>query len=298
MLECPQQFHGAPTMLRNAAAFLLVLLAMALPQAAPAFGPLTTYVAYLNGYIDIAPDGSVQDYSLTPKLADDNSLKHALDRRIRSWRFEPITDNGHPVVAHVLFGITLQADTKAGSEDLVVTIGKVDFYNPPLPPDSSDQTVQVIDKAVDKLMAALTPPHYPARALRSGVGASVDVLFDLDDNGRILAADIGKMDLLLPYALTQVAAAKYAEDFRNATLLVARNWTFPPNYRTTCGKPCLIRIPVRYSIPDTFWSGLQPIPVPALLWAAPQAPIVGLDPSGAQPSARKLIDPAQAEGQL
>jgi hypothetical protein len=107
------------------------------------------------------------------------------------------------------------------------------------------------------------------------------------------------MDLLLPRALEAKAAARYVEAFRQASLSAARAWTFPASYRASCNsKPCLLAIPILYSMPGTFWNGLQSIPEPLVPWATAQTPIVNLDPSGAPASTRQLIDPSQAQGQL
>jgi len=266
---------------------ILMLAATVSPPAHAVIAPLTTYTASLHGSIDIAPGGSVQDYSLpTLQGADNRALAQALDHRIRSWRFVPVTNDGRPVIAHVLFGITLQADAKADGKELAVSMSDLKFYDLPAPDASG------------KPAAPLRPPMFPYEPMRAGVGAEVTVVFKLDDDGRVLNSDVSKMDLLLASAIGHDLETRYAKDFRKATLAVAKDWAFPANYRTTCGKPCLLQVPVEYSLPDKFWSGVRSIALPALPWASPETPIVGLDPSGGIASTRQLIDPAQGTGQL
>jgi len=277
-----------PAMLRNTSGFLLFLLTATLTGPVHAAEPISTYIAQLNGSLDIGPDGRVQDYSLPGLLASDNrTVVHALDKRIRSWRFEPVTDNGHPVIAHVLFGIELRADAKAGSKGLAVSLSQVQFYDPPLPDASGEPA------------APLKPPVYPTAPLSDGVGAKVVVAFKLDEQGRILEHDIIEMDLLLPSAMGKSREAGYAQDFRKATLAATQDWAFPASSRRTCGKPCLLEVPVQFDACGcNFWSGLRIVDLPPLPWATDDEPVVRIASSGAPASQRQLIDPTQAGGKL
>lgn len=280
-------------MLRDAFVVLVLALVGLWSPSASAVQALTTYVANLDGYIDIAPDGAVQAYSLPSLLASDNrALVHAIDRRIRSWRFVPVTaQDGRAVVARVRVGIALHATVGPDGKDMVVSVSDVRFYDPPLPTPSGKQA------------ANLTPPIYPGEPMRADVGANLSLLFKFHADGRVIERDIATMELLLPRAITQGQEARYAKAFRQATLVAAQNWVFPPNYRSTCGQPCVLAVPVRFSAPCScsgggFWSGLKVIPMPPVPWVTDRASIVSLDAGGARASAVQLADPAQAEGQL
>jgi len=50
--------------MRNAVVMFFVIFAALLSPSVRAAEALTTFVSYLDGSIDIAPDGSVQGYSL------------------------------------------------------------------------------------------------------------------------------------------------------------------------------------------------------------------------------------------
>jgi hypothetical protein len=272
-------------MLRIVIIWLAFLLSTTLSCLAHAAKPLTTFEANLNGHIDIAPDGTVKDYSLAPSLSQ-QPLKDALDRRIRSWRFEPVTDQGHPIIARILLTARLQVDRNPANKDMAISLSKVRFYDPQAQ-DSSG-----------KAMKSLRPPEYPECAICSGIGANVLLLLKLDENGRVIEMGVREMELLVTGPLEPIEAAKWARQFRTSALGGAHGWIFPPASRENCGQPCLVEVPIRYSIDGVVWSGVQPVATGLLPWAPPQAPIVGLGAGGALASTRRLIDPTQTEGRL
>jgi hypothetical protein len=278
------------TMQRKSIGLLTLALAAALSPTAYAVEPLTTYVAYLNGTVDIAPDGSVQNYSVTQqRLIEDRWLVSKLDRHIKAWRFVPITDNGQPAIAHIAFGLTLHADTKPHSSAMAVSLSDVQFYDASLV--SSSGTT----------LAPLPPPRFPSTADRNGVGARVTVVLKLDDDGRVLEKDVNEMELLLSKGIERREATSYAQDFREASLDAVGNWTIPESYRQDCARPCVVAVPLlftSYASSDGFWHGLKSIPVAPIPWITPETRLAHVDPGGAPASTRQLVDPAQATGQL
>jgi hypothetical protein len=273
-------------MFRNPIICLILVLSAMLSCPAHAAKPLTTFVAYFYGHMDIAPDGMVQEYSLAPSLSPQAPIKDALDRRIRSWRFEPVAQAGQPTVARVLFELRLQAERNPGNKEIPISLSKVRFYDPPAR-DSSG-----------KAMKSLRPPEYPECAVCSGVGANVLLLLKLDENGHVIEKGISEMELLVTSRMDSLEANSWAKQFRKSALDGAQGWIFPASNRQSCGQPCLVEVPVRYSISDTVWSGVLQVPTTPLPWATPQTPIVGLGMGGALASTRKLRDPGQAEGKL
>jgi hypothetical protein len=277
-------------MLRKSIGLLTLVLAATLFPTAYAVEPLTTYVAYLNGTIDIAPDGSVQNYSLThQRLIEDRSLVSKLGRHIKAWRFVPITDNGQPVIAHVAFSLTLHADARPRSSVMVVSLSDVQFYDPSLV-NSSGTT-----------LAPLPPPRFPSAADRAGIGAHVSLVLKLDEDGRVLEKDVNELELLLPNAIERSEATSYAQEFRKASLDTAGSWIIPENYRHDCARPCIVAVPLlfmSYGSYDGFWHGLKSIPVATVPWITPETRLAHVDPGGAPASTRQLVDPTQATGQL
>ena len=216
---------------------LLSLLLAATPALADQ-GKLQHYTARAEGSLTIGTDGRVLDVELA---GDENLGKDVIagyKKRILAWRFEPVMEDGKPVVAKGLMQLALVAERETGVDSAKFGIRHVQFMDPPGAPSDVRGT-------------KLSPPSYPPAAFRDGVGAEVGMVLKLDAQGRVLSAAVERMELLGVNG-RQGHLANHEAQFRRSAERVAKDWTFD----VTPGHD-VVRVPVRYS-PAQYAAGWVP----------------------------------------
>ena len=210
------------------------LLLSLLLVAAPAFADdanLQHYTARAEGSLTIGTDGRVLDVELA---GDENLGKDVIagyKERIRAWRFEPVIEDGKPVVAKGLMQLALVAEREKGVDSAKFGIRHVQFMDPPGAPSPVTAT-------------KLTPPSYPSSALRDGVGAEVGMVLQLDAQGGVVSAAVERMELL-GVTRRQGHLANHEAQFRRSAERIAKEWKFD----VTPGQD-VVRVPVRYAPPQ------------------------------------------------
>lgn len=182
---------------------LLVLFLLPLSPANAA-GDEARYELSVSGSIDIGPDGSVIAHSIDKGLTP--AVRSLIDRNIETWRFEPILQDGRPVIASTRVQMALSA-VPDGKDTLQLRVDKVWFGAP---------------KTVDNAQA----PKYPPQALRDRFGARVVLALELDENGKVIAAH--PYQTSLSRSTSEGRAAKFRKQFEKASIAAAMEWTFTP----------------------------------------------------------------------
>lgn len=160
----------------------------------------------VDGMIEIDLVGGVHDYMIETELAP--TIRHYIDKRVREWRFEPITVDGRPVIAGTRMRMALLAT-----------------------PDDGQYRLRVDDVhfGIAKAQAATNrAPRYPEDALRARLGARVLLALRTDATGRV--TDVH------PYqtGLTQLrvrgrSPAGWRRLFEKAATEAATGWTYAPD---------------------------------------------------------------------
>jgi hypothetical protein len=170
---------------------------------------------------------------------------------METWQFEPIEQDGKPVVASTSVRMALSA-VPDGEDTLQLRLDKVWFGEP---------------KGIDKT----TPPKYPPQALRDRIAARVLLTLQLDENGKVVDA--------LPYqtnlsrSSSEGRDARYRRYFENASIKAAMHWTFTPGEMIDGVKlGASVMVPITYSLgsrmaPDSGWRGYYPGPVTPAPWS-------------------------------
>lgn len=254
--------------------FAMLLAALLLPLAAHAGDSGDTQVQFernVSGQIEIAPDGSVSDYSLDSELGLPE-VTAALHEQIGEWRFEPILVDGKPVAAQANMNVQL-ALVPLDDERMAFRIERVAFGSP-------------------GRTARMAPPRYPDSALRERVAGKVTLVLKLDDDGGVERVHVERVDL---ERSTQSESRKehWREVFAAAATRAARKWRFEPGARLG-GEPLAssIRVPVEFVINTGMaaadrWRAYEPGPYQPAPWARPDADaaahIAGLKDGDVQP---------------
>lgn len=207
-----------------AALVLLVAAASAAyaPGARAAGGGDAGFELEAVGMIDVAPDGSVHDYTLETKL--DPEVATLVNRTVRGWRFEPVLVDGRPVIATTRMRLELEA----------------------LPRDDG-YALRVADVAFGEPQStARTAPEYPRIGLDMGAEANVSLLLRLDPAGRVAEVHVEQVDL-------SIRAGKRGnvlrERFAAASRKAAAGWTFDLG-EIVDGEPVptVVRVPIAFEL--------------------------------------------------
>jgi len=207
------------------AGFCVAFLVCGNSSAAPA-ETRTTLEMHADGELQIAVDGHVSDCQLKSELSP--KLAGMVDRKVRSWHFEPIIVDGQPVIARTALHIDLTAEPLAGKDAYSVRIANVHFGEP-------------------RRSAGTRPPHYPQEAVHVGLGAKVLLYVRLDEAGKVV--DVQPYQTNLNAKPSSEFEAKHWRDvFEQASIAAVKNWHFDLS-ETVNGKP----IGTTAIVPFEYW---------------------------------------------
>jgi hypothetical protein len=175
-----------------------------------------------SGKIQIGPDGKVLSHQIDVKVPA--SVAEAISRNLATWTFEPILEDGRPVIAETRVNLSIEA-VEHSADEVALRLKRVWF---------GDEAIASRTKS----------PSYPIGALQRGIQAQVTVALRLDEEGRVVEAH--------PYQ-TRFAtdvnprlAKRYRASFERATLKAAREWQYSADISRPGGVTLLA--PITYSI--------------------------------------------------
>lgn len=257
-------------------AALLLVGAIASPPADASDSP-QVFTAYTTGELSIDADGRVVDLKVDRKKLDVAVMRDA-EAQMRQWRFEPILENGQPVGARARMSINLVAIQDPGVEGFRVAFDSVHFRE--LAQDERGKSPS----------HRLPSPTYPHNGLVRGVGARVNLLLRLDEEGRVSQAAVTRLDLLGNVAGNDAVAV--AAEFIRSSERSANQWRIP-NHKSRA-----VVVPVRFLPPGTKgdrWIRTLGVPVDVPAWVVAEQASTGavaLDVGGVESSERwKLVTP-------
>jgi hypothetical protein len=205
------------------------------------------WVARGSGTLVIDHEGRVAELSLEHRLGKD--VAKVVENTIRSWRFEPIIEDGRAVQAEGHFGIVLEARYNDKGEAESLAISDVDFYTPKGMHDP------------DALVEDVKALRYPTRMIQRGLGASVELVVEIDSAGAVLRSAADKVEL---YAhgdrISGVEAA--VTTFVEASQRSVEQWRFRASSE---GQVRRVRVPISYTL-DKPWLRVHPVVIQPEPW--------------------------------
>ena len=199
------------------------------------------------GMIDVGPDGSVHDYRLKTKL--EPAVAALVDRTVRGWRFEPVLEDGRPVIATTRMRLELEA----------------------LPRDDG-YALRVADVAFGEPEAGGNPPPPFPRGLQ--VDARVRLLLQVAADGRV--RDVHVEQVSLGDRMGKRSSA-VRDAFARVTRETARSWSFDTG-EIVDGEPVPMQLRVSVDFERRRVGGwnerptFHPGPVHPAPWAKPATP--------------------------
>lgn len=204
-----------------------------------------------SGQIEIGPDGKVLSHRIDERVPA--SVAEAISRSVARWTFEPIIEDGRPVIAVTRMHLRVEAVEHSGDE-LALRIGQVWF---------GDEVRPIKTRA----------PVYPSDAIGARVGAQVMLALRLDEEGNVV--DAHPWQTSFAKGTRGRDAKRFRRSFERASVEAARQWRFRPDISGPGGVTILV--PLRYAVGvngyPSEWVQLVPgeIVPPPWAWEAPPA---------------------------
>lgn len=243
-------------------------LLLALAPLASASGFDEVHAARVFGSVTIDERGAVLDVELDQgKLGDE--VNSGLAEQVRSWRFEPVLEQGQPVQAQVRLSADLLAFRQRGTEGLALAVSRARFSLQPAATEARP----------------LAQPAYPPDAASQGIGADVTLMVRVGEGGKAEDAAVASLMLMGERAGAPASRERHAARFARSATEVAGRWQYP---WAKAGET--IEVNVRYTPPGfdgRRWVRAFPIGVDAPDWAVqamsaetpPRASVAGMEVS-------------------
>jgi hypothetical protein len=231
------------------------LLALALAASPLQAAELEYFTASASGKLTIGADGSVLDVEVTGdrKQKLGKAVEEGFEERIRTWRFEPVTEDGKPVNVIGHMRLSLVAAREKGASEASFGIRQVWFLDPPGTAEGA---------AGASARHHLPPPIYPRAPMSEGVGAEVMLALKLGASGEVVETGTQSLALTGNVPSGETLRGRHARTLARSAENVSKSWKFEGFEEGS-----VVLVPVRYSPNfDNAWVRTVAVPTDVPLW--------------------------------
>lgn len=246
------------------AGFCGTLLATAVLAGAPDAAHKQAQASMLvEGSITVAQDGSVSQYAIDHPEKLPPQVRKVVDMSVPHWRFTPLQVAGAPVTQKANMSMRVVARPVGGGDYSIVITGA-----------TFDLATDPADKVVmnSPTYKRHPTPHYPPGAAEEGATATVYVLVQIDQQGRVendLAQQVN-----LRFAGNESEMKRWRAVFAAAASSAVKSWTFniPQTGPLAGSHYWYARIPIAYrkfgqrSVAYGHWDAYMPGPQETAPW--------------------------------
>ncbi|TBR39784.1 MULTISPECIES: energy transducer TonB [Dyella] len=239
--------------------WLVAALATVSVAQATEFRPVVESSTLVKGTIVLNKDGTVASTSIDDENVLGNALSDVVRKTAAQWRFDPVMQNGEPVIAKARMSVRLVA-RKNDSGDYNVRVKGAMFG-------------ESVDATKRRNLPHLTSPAYPPAAVSAQLEATTYVALRLDKDGHVIDAVAEQVNL------SQWGSERLMKEWRDvfakAALAAARKWTVqrPDDAPPLNADTWTARIPVVFHITNlhtgrtrSIWQTYVPGPVDPIPW--------------------------------
>lgn len=172
----------------------------------------------VDGWLDVGTDGAVVGYEPLTQLAE--PLRGRLKALVSGLRFEPVLEDGRPVIARAHMRLALVA-SELPDKSLRVGIENVTF---PEPGVGADEAARPPTGAPSPRVVRRVAPRYPEENLAMGLSARVLVAVHMAPDGAIRDVAVRQSALLHTRGGPRPAVQKALAAFETAALRSIARW--------------------------------------------------------------------------
>lgn len=216
---------------------LFALLALAASFSAHAAGPgairkTVEASMQVRGQVVIAPDGTLQSYTLEKPEALPEEVKSLLARYLPACEFSVATASGKP--GTVTSNMSLQILARPNQQgSMTISVNGSQFMDPKTP---------VYVKSV-----SMEPPRYPIRAAEAGLSGTVYLVLRLNPDGSVAQAHAEQVNMSV---IASGDVLRQGRDMLSkAALVKAREWRFEVTAARLAADGTIdVRVPVDFKL--------------------------------------------------
>lgn len=247
-----------------------LLLVPALAMATGVSAPYRNVQASMlvSGDIEVAPDGSVMQYTLDRPAELPSQVKGMLAKAVPTWKFQPVIVDGKPVIAKAAMTVRVVAKP-VDKENFRISVESAHFGH-----QEGDPAIKSIRKQ---------QPVYPRSAINDRVSGVVYVIARVDASGKV--ADVAAQQVNLHNSGSAVQLKRWRGELAQASVHAIQNWTFTPA-ASGAASGRLVRMPVTFVLRSGVasskprygqWDVYVPGPVQLIPWLDNRLLSAGVD---------------------
>ena len=229
----------------------------------------------VTGWVEVAPDGSVYNYTLDQPDKLDSGVVNLIAKTIATWKFKPVLVDGKPVLAKAKMNLRIVA-TKQDKDEYEIRVRGVTFGGD----GAKDEGKAGNEMNAEPSYKVRKPPSYPAVALRARTGGTAYLALEVDHTGHVERAIATQVNLRAVGSEKDMRLLRQA--FAEASLTAAKAWTFnvPQSGKFATKDDWTVIVPINYSIRGTGesreerrygqWDVYVPGPVTPIPWEQDQ----------------------------
>jgi hypothetical protein len=179
--------------------------------AAPDAKPLDVQASMLlTGSITVTRDGHVAAYAIDKADKVPPVVMKLLAQAVPNWRFEPVLRDGKPVMARSPMNLRIVAKSTGGGKFSISVAGARFGDGGP-----SNESLSYKRR---------TPPRYPKFAMLDRASGTAYLLVRVNRQGLVDDLAVEQVNLTVTGSPSQMK--RWRQEFADATLRAAKNWTF------------------------------------------------------------------------
>jgi hypothetical protein len=218
----------------------------------------------VTGTVEVGTDGSVLGYTIDRSDRLPKPVDELIAKGVPTWKFEPATQDGHPVKAKARMSLRIVA-RYVDKDHMAITFGGAQF------PKADEQPGASITYKDRK------NPRYPQEAVEARVSGTVYLLLRVGPHGEVQDAAAEQVNLAIVDNETMMK--HWRTVLGHTALSAVKNWTFntPTTGEHVHDAYWIARVPIRFDLKpmgaggkeeDTYgrWDVYVPGPVEPPMW--------------------------------
>lgn len=231
----------------------------------------TVITTRVDGELVTDTEGKVLEVTVTSET--DPAIKAMVEKRVRQWRFKPVTINGQP--RNVRSGMRISLEATRSGDDYEVRVDNAVFLAPGEDkPVAGSNKGKVRDLPTARVrVLSMAPPVYPVGLLFHGISGKTLLGLRIGLDGHVEAVEVVQSMLLNVRGRDRVLEAAIHE-FERVAVAKAKLWRFEVTPKTANPdvSDLTVRVPVVFLMkgqkyePTDSWQTVVRTPKQALSW--------------------------------
>lgn len=172
----------------------------------------------VTGWVEVAPDGSVYNYTLDQPEKLDAGVVSLIAKTIATWKFKPVLVDDKPVLAKAKMNLRVVA-SPCDKDEYEIRVRGATFSNGGAKDEEKDNGTNA-----EPSYKARKPPLYPIMAIRAQTSGTAYLALEVDHTGHVEQAIATQVNLRAIGSEREMRLLRQA--LADASVAAAKTWTF------------------------------------------------------------------------